>query len=359
MLSKRQNYYYLMRNRKQVVLLGFIVIVMIGLFLPIKITYKIKALAKVWPAREWYFMRNQDDSYISELFDYEKDAISHIISYKFERGDIATIRFQQSCTTGTQIKKGDTIGYIHSYLIENEIEKIKNQIATKKALLTAEESGSKQSEIDSYYQIFLFAKQALDLEKKNFERVQQLYNDSIIPLVDFEAAENAYKLAEISVDKAEFDYESSKTGEKPAELRIIDEQIIALENEISMLEKLKNKYFVISPIDGIILMDHINSKIFSVAQMETHILEIPVKASNSLYLDKISGIMPSISEYEAEIIKVNEQANQIEGNQILILKAKLNHPEGNLKPGMMTEVDILCDRITLLTYLKRNLFTSL
>ena len=52
--------------------------------------------------------------------------IIHLKRYKFERGDISEVNIKEDLKSGDFITQDDTIAYIHSYFIENEITKLRN-----------------------------------------------------------------------------------------------------------------------------------------------------------------------------------------------------------------------------------------
>ncbi|MEZ5084512.1 MAG: hypothetical protein R2750_13870 [Bacteroidales bacterium] len=155
-----------MRFNKRYVLLAILIIAIIVLFLPIKTNYSFDSTAKILPMKEWHLKRGQDDSYISELRNNRTDVLSLVKGYKFERGDISEIVLLKDLASGAYTEPGDTIAFINSYFIENEITKLQNAKKIEQEAMSVKLAGEKQPLIDEAVQRYNFAKQQKELEEK-------------------------------------------------------------------------------------------------------------------------------------------------------------------------------------------------
>ena len=348
-----------MKINRRLVLSLILLLAVITLFLPIKVSYSFKATAKINPAREWTLMRGQDDSYITEMQNYQTNVLSHIKSYKFERGDISEVLIESEILSGGLVGSGDTIAYIHSYLIENELIRLENLRAVEEGNLSASLAGEKKAMIEQATQKYNFANQQLALEEKNYNRYYELYKDSVISTSEFEVYENAYQLAVINVDIAQNELTSATTGVKQEDLNVIQQQILSYQREIANLRKQKEQYYVISPIGGIVTFNRVIGGILAVSDTSRYILTIPVKVNNVQYLNRISGIRFSIPGYDdmldASFIDLDENVSLFSDQQLVMAKALISGGHLKLYPGMAVQCTVLCDRITLLEFLKRSI----
>ncbi len=345
-------------NRRHILLLiGLLAIVVI--FLPIKMHYSFQATSLVYPAKEWYLKKAADDSFISELHDFEADVISHMISYKFERGDISELHIDTELATDDFVRKGDTVAYIHSYLIENEIVRLRNLRDVEKASISVSSSGAKKELIDEATQEYEFAKLKLNLEEKNYKRQQKLYRDSIISEAKFEIDENTYNLAKVNVQIAESELITLQTGKKTEEIDLIYQKIEAYNNQIENLEKLIGQYYIKPPISGRLRFSTSNSGIITVSDTGRYILKIPVKVNNVQYLNSISGIRFSVPGYddevEASFVGLDNNVNMSASEQMLMAKAVINLKLKRVYPGMAVQCEVICDKITIFEFLKRGI----
>lgn len=340
-------------------LLVILLIAGIVLFLPIKVHYSFEATAKIYPVKEWFLKRGQDDSYITEMQNYETNVVSHIKSYKFERGDVSEVLIDDKIVSGYVLSSGDTIAYIQSYFIENELIKLENLKSVEVGYLTAGLAGDKKALIDQAEQQYNFAKQQLELENKNYQRNLKLHRDSIISTAEFEIYENAYQLAAINVEIAYNELINVKTGVKQEELQVIRQRIDSYNKELALLNKLKQQYFVTVPITGIANFNQVIDGIITVSDTSKYILKIPVKVNNVQYLDRITGIRFSIPGYNekvgASFIDLDENVNLFSDQQLVMAKALISGGQFKLYPGMAVQCNVLCDRITLLGFLRRSI----
>ena len=345
-------------NRRHILLLiGLLAI--IALFLPIKVHYSFQATSLVYPAKEWYLKKAADDSYVSELHDFEADVISHMIAYKFERGDISELHIDTKLATDDFVQKGDTVAYIHSYLIENDIVRLRNLCEVEKASISVSNTGAKQELIDEAKQEYEFALLKLDLEEKNFKRQQKLYQDSIISEADFEIVENNFNLAKVNVQIAESELITLQTGKKTEEINLIYQKIDSYNNQIENLEKLMDQYYIKPPISGKLRYSTSNDGIITVSDTGRYILKIPVKVNNVQYLTSISGIRFSVPGYddevEASFVGLDNNVNMAASEQMLIGKAVIDLKLKRVYPGMAVQCEVICDKITIFEFLKRGI----
>jgi hypothetical protein len=321
--------------------------------------YGFQATSLVYPAKEWYLKKATDDSYVSELHDFEKDVISHMIAYKFERGDISELHIKDGLATDDFVKNGDTVAYIQSYLIENDIVRLRNLIEVEKASISVSNTGAKQELIDEAVQEYEFAKLKLNLEEKNYVRQQKLYRDSIISEADFEIVENAYHLAKVNVQIAKSELTSLQSGKKAEEISLIYQKIDSYNNQIENLEKLLDQYNIQPPISGRLKFSTSNSGIITVSDTGRYILKIPVKVNNIQYLTSISAIKFSVPGYDDEIeasfAGLDNNINVAANEQMLIAKAIINLKLKRVYPGMAVQCEVICDKITIFEFLKRGI----
>jgi hypothetical protein len=336
-----------------------LILALLVLFLPIKTNYSFEAVSLVSPASEWQFMRGQDDSFSSELHNYSSNSMSDIKNYKFERGDITDIKIFNNIKSGTAIKKGDTIAFIHSFHLENEIVKLKNlklvEIATLKVSLTGEKAPSIQESIEKNE----YARQQLNLEQKNIDRQKYLFEKGVVSEAEFEIAENQYHLAQINLDIAEKELITLKSGEKTEEIELIKQRISSYDTEINTYLQMLKQYYITAPIDGIVSFNKNIDGLIFIEDTSRYILKIPVRVRNIQFLNKISGIKFSIpgyrNTYDASFIDLDENVNLLSNQQMVIAKAEIKGNLNKIYPGMAVKCKVICDEVSLLNYLKREI----
>jgi hypothetical protein len=348
-------------NRRHILLIIFALALLV-LFLPIKVNYNFAATALVYPSNEWYLNRGQDDSFISEMHNFENNSLSNLKNYKFERGDIAEVRFMEGMSSNTFVSKNDTIAYLHSFFIKNELIRLRNLKQNEEAMLLANTAGKKQSLINQAEQEIIFANQQLDLQTRNYNRQLKLMQDSVISMADFEIWENEYNLAKINVEIKKNELLTLQTGEKTEELEAIQQQIDSYSREIRTLEHLESQYYITSPLNGVLRFSTIENGIFSVSDTSRYVLKIPVKVRNIQFMERLSSIKFKIpgfmEEIDAAYIDIDDNVNMFSNQQLVMAKAVITGNYYKVYPGMAVKCNVVCDEITIFEYLKREINLS-
>ncbi|MFU8842858.1 MAG: HlyD family secretion protein [Bacteroidales bacterium] len=345
-------------NRRHILLI-ILFCLLFAFFLPIKVHYSFESTAIVFPLKEWHLTRITDDALISELVDNQTNFSSHLKNYKFERSDISQIHFKDFLRSGVFVNSGDTLAYIHTFYLRNEITRLKNLKKTEEKNLLVNITGEKQELIDQAYNQYQLAKQQLNYDKKNFERYQDLVKDSIISPSEFEIFENTLHLSEINVQIAYHEWISLKAGSKPEEIDYIREMIDSYGREIKALEEQLEQYYIISPIDGVVGFDRVLNSVISVTDTSGYVLKIPVQVKNIRHLPNISSIRFSNSDrtviQNAIFLGLEEKMSILGSQQMAVAKALVDGGHNALHSGMAVKCRIYCDRITLYELFKRGI----
>ena len=134
----------------------------------------------------------------------------------------------------------------------------------------------KQELIEEQKQIFLHERIG-SWQKKITIRQIKLFNDSVISQAEFEIYESTNHLAETNVQIAYSELISLQTGEKIEEIQLIQQRIDSYSREIEILESLKEQYYIMPPISGVVNFNIRIDGILTVSDTSNYILKIPVK----------------------------------------------------------------------------------
>lgn len=296
---------------------------------------------------------------MSELQNFQTNVLSHLKSYKFERGDISEVNFDENLSAGDFVRKKDTLAYIHSYFINNEIAKLENLKRVEENAMEVYNTGEKQELIDQAEQQYDYALSEKDLASKKFQRHKKLYNDSVISEAEYEMYESAFKLSEINAEIAFNEIQTLKTGVKKEEIDYIQQKIDSYSREIEILESLKQQYYLVSPINGLVSYNNILDGIMTISDTSKYILKIPVKVRNIQYINQLTAIKFSVPGYDdekdASYISLDENVNILPNQQMVIAKAVIGGGNLKLYPGLAVQCVVICDEITLFQYFKRGI----
>jgi hypothetical protein len=326
--------------------------------LPIRVSYSFDGTGKVYPKQEWVLTRDTEGGLISTLYDHEWGIISEVSSYKFERGDIANIQITPFQASQKRIVlHGDTIARVRSYILEERINALQVQLAVEKARFRSTSAGEKVPVIAEARQRLEFAREQYNLDKLNFERAKGLYQDAVISELEFNEAENTFKLAEIQIKIARSALEAAEMGEKPEEVALIRATIKSIENELAFLLGKREQYTLVSPISGIADYTVVPEQVLAVDDTSKLILTVPVRLNNQRLVKKGTPLevrVPGLKEKLAgEVIGLNSEVQVLEGTQVLMVKAEVHDELGVVRKGTMVECTFKCEKIRLWAYLNR------
>jgi hypothetical protein len=348
-------------NRRHILIL-LLVLAILVIFLPIPIRYSFVATAKVYPVKEWKLSRGTEEGFWGQTYNYETDALGDFKNYRFERGDIAELQIRKDLEFDAPIEVNDTVAYIESYFIENEIMRLQNLRDVEIANMNVISTGEKQPMIEQAQRQYNYAMQQYDLEKKNFARQESLFRDSVITPADYDIYENALKLAEINSQVAYNELISLSTGEKDPVVNLSEQKIRSYEIEINRLETQKAQYTISTPISGLLTYNTETGGIIKVSDISRLLLKIPVAYQHSSYLNSLYKVSFSTPDNKITVNATfkgfDENINLIQNQQFVIARAVTSGPTPGIYPGMVVQCRIYCDKVSLLEYLKRNFSVS-
>jgi hypothetical protein len=351
-----------MRFNRRYVLIILLVLAILSVFLPIPVRYSFVATAKVYPVKEWKFSRGTEEGFWSQTYNYETDALGDFKNYRFERGDIAELQISENLEIDAPIGVNDTVAYIESYFIENEITRLNNLRDVEMANMNVVSTGEKQPMVEQAQRQYNYAMQQYDLEKKNFARQDRLFRDSVITPADYDVYENALKLAEINTQVAYNELMSLSTGEKDPVVYLSEQKIRSYEIEIRRLETQQAQYNIVTPISGLLSYNSEAGGILKVSDISRLLLKIPVAYQHSSYLNSLYKVTFSTPDNKitvnANFRGFDENINLIQNQQFVIARAVTTESTPGIYPGMVVQCRIYCDKVSLLEFLKRNFAVS-
>ncbi|MFK8104864.1 MAG: HlyD family secretion protein [Saprospiraceae bacterium] len=344
--------------------LFLLIAIVASVFVPVELPYAFDSTAKVYPLQKWVLQKSPDGSLISSLHNYKTGLMKDYASYQFDRGDVVNIKFNENQILGTKVDSGTLIANITSNSLQEDIVQLKNRIAIERANLTKELAGQKPETIRKGEEEVILAKQQLDLERKYFDRAEQMFKEGLISRAEFEDKENNFKGAQIRVELAQKNITVLDTGEKPEQISLIRTRINALDKEIAFLQNTSNNYTITSPIGGKVRFEtDLQGDRLIIEDSTEHILFIPVKLEDRDFVGLDSKVelkvLGSDSIVLAQLIEVSNKVEVIYNNLVVLAKASVKGSAGLLSTGMPIRCKVTCGSVTPKEYLKRAINVDL
>ncbi|MFQ5485302.1 MAG: hypothetical protein ACE5DO_08220, partial [Desulfobacterales bacterium] len=225
---------------------GIIIVLMLVavVYAPIDVPYTIESVAKALPLQEWVFLKTPGGVISTTLHDHRTGLVKNVEGYQFDRGDLIEVKFNGGWKSGKGVNAGETVAAIRSNRLDEQLVRLKSQLAVEKANRNVVASGQKKQLLTKLTEEINLAKENLRLRQLNLDRAKLLYKDGVIALTDLETAENAYNESFVKVKVAERAYEVGASGAKTESLSLASSRIKSLEEEIYFLEEKQDKYII-------------------------------------------------------------------------------------------------------------------
>jgi hypothetical protein len=352
-----------MRFRFRKFLLLAILILIIGVFfLPVKIPFSFRATGIVYPVKKWSLKTDFNGNYEGELKNYKTGVLEDVTSYKFDRGDIARLSLLPYFVNNSYVKAGDTLGYISSRFMDEKIQARQHLADVESKLLESSLTGEKESILENLRQKLIYAEQQFDLTKKSYDRSLVLFQDSVIPPNEFEIAQTTFENARTAVNIAKSEYEVAKTGEKPEEIKLIEERISSYKKEIEFYDNMKNDYVLLSPFSGKMIFDLYALEpveYISISDTSGYMLYAPIKFNYRVYLNLHSKIEFTVPGTEtilnSHLLEISNKVDYINNSQVVFTMSEIENPSEIIFPGLTVQCRFVCDEVSPWEYAKRTL----
>ena len=337
------------RNKKKILKLSLLISIIIALFIPIKIPYSISTIAKVKPAKQWLIVNGADGKLITTLLNNLNGNVENYSVTQFERGDVVQFFLHKNITAGMQVNERDSIAFITSNLSEIEMTQLKSELIAALAELKLSQSQEKESVIKTEQQKLEFARKQFEEQQNIFNRQKALFEKQLISQEEFELAKSSLELFKINVDIASERLATVQTGSKAEEIEFIKSRITGLQNQIKAVESKIQKYYILSPINGIIQRTYSTDTLINIEDYNDLIAFLPVKKNyfhelkvgqkviitNDLSCQKYEGTIYNLQDFD----KYNADRNNI----LVIVRINKNNQMNNHRKSFYSAEVVIKD----------------
>jgi hypothetical protein len=338
-----------------IAVIGFSLIVFCTIF--IKIPLHISTIGIIYPQAEYKIEKTNSDEIITTLNYYLSTKAGVTKSFIFDRGDVVNLDIFSSLHDGKILDIQDTIGIIHSLILDDRLTELKGNLALANARLKSFISGEKQSLINEAKQKVILEKLKVTEQETIVSRMKELKEKNLISQQEYEIAENTLDLFRAQVNIAEAQLKTVSTGVKNELIEQINTEIKLYKEQLKILNNKKEEYLLLSPIKGRVRRFYNSDTLLLVQDISSMITNIPIKLFNSQDVEigqKVSIFSPEFSlKQNAEIIRIDSTVTLSNNQQIMYTYAKINYLINKFPPGMVVKCKIYCGRINFLKYIGR------
>lgn len=280
--------------------------------------------------------------------DIRSEASGKILALYFDEGD--------------WVKKGDVIAEIDHEKLDIELVQAKARLAETEAQLKLLIKGLRDKEVERARETLLESKVLLKDNKREYKRIQKLYDEEVVDLGSRDKAEAAYEAAQKRHEIARKNYEIALEGSRKEEIQAGEAVKEAAEAQVKLIERRIEDATVTIPIDGVISERYVElGELMSVGSLIATVIDLKhvwvmayVSEKNlgkvtlgrqgkvmvdsfpdKEFIGKITYISP-----EAEFTPKNIQTKEERVKLVFGVKIEVDNPDQELKPGMPADAVI-------------------
>lgn len=161
-------------------------------------------------------------------------------------GRIDTLRVDE----GSMVKKGDIIAVLESKEIDAKVGQAKAAVKAAQAKLGLTEEGARREEIDAYEQLYFQAKHQYEFAEKSWNRINKLYQDSVVSAQVKDETEFKYNAAKAQMEATKAKYTIAQNGARSGEIDAVKALTDQAQNAYNEAMAYREELELKSPVTG-------------------------------------------------------------------------------------------------------------
>jgi hypothetical protein len=329
--------------------------------LPIRIPYSVKAPGKILPAKEWIVVKGADGQVMTMLVDHVRGVTANYAVSSFERSDALQFTLRDALATGAAVAALDTVGYAYSSDTEQQLARLRGELAAAQAALALNSSGEKEAIVEEARQQVAQATTRAEEFQKTLRRQKTLYENRLISQDDFDAVQAQANLHAIAIAIAQARLQAVQSGAKKEQIELAHAHTRALQEEIEVVQQRAASLALVSPMGGVVRRAFFGDTLLVIADTSSYIVLMPVRVREGLYLAPRQPVFLRSRDVfnlpQAELLHVETAASVLQGKPVLPVTAALHAETSEVVPGLVVQCTIRCDGVSPAEYLKRKFQT--
>lgn len=159
-----------------------------------------------------------------------------IVSYRFNEGD--------------KVKAGDTLVYLNTPEVDAKMMQAEAVKAAAEAQHAKALKGARDQEVTGAYEMWQKAQAGLEIAKKSYDRVRNLYEKGVMSAQKKDEAEANYQAMVATEKAARSQYEMAKEGARREDKAAAAALVNQASGAVAEVESYKKEGALVSPIDG-------------------------------------------------------------------------------------------------------------
>jgi hypothetical protein len=345
---------------------GFGAVLVLGILAMVfvEVPYLIRSRGIVLPVEEWSLHTGTGGTLVQLHENHLSGVVGQYSVSEYQRGDVARYVFNEELLASGKVHEGDTVAWVYTGDIQLDLIALQGDLAYQRSLLQVYLAGDRPEEIAVADSRIELARQELENQQAQTERVVRLHQEGVVSQQEYELSVNALRIREYALDVAESLRQALEAGRKPEDLEMVRSRIASLEIQEAQLKKHMDAFHLVSPISGVVIRER-NPLLADGTEAVLRIADLSVLAI-FLPIDYHEGLYAAIGQkvrlhaatggfsVEGSVVSVDNTV-RLMNNRPKIFLGVMAENEGseNLYRNMMVEASVVGDTIRLWEYLQR------
>lgn len=344
------------KERKGLIgLIGFLLVALILILLPVKIPYTITVEGKLYPAREWILVKQLDGSIQITEKDNRINLTNKVTTYQIDRGDLVEFYLNPEIQSKNYISRNDTIGIIISNETIRQLAELKSTLAVARGNLLITQTGQKETTLNIAQEQVNQAREKWDYQNKLLVRKKKLYDRRFISDEEFDLVQSTARVLELELLAAQANLHDLKSGAKPEEIALYQSEIKGIEEEVQALEDRLKKLTLAAPLDGNLIKVFFGDTLLIVGDTSTVVvMPVNIKYLSDLSLNqdiRISNKNLSGTSMEGAIFNLGRMTRYLNNEEIVLVTGIIRRRLENIPMNVVVTCSIKTKGVTIRQYL--------
>ena len=157
---------------------------------------------------------------------------------------------QMKVEEGQQVEKGELLYMLSTPELDAKLRQAEALKSAAAALDAAAVAGARIQQIEAALNMWEKAQAGLELARKTYERVQNLYNEGVVPAQKLDEAQANYKAMEATALAAKAQYDMASDGARKEDKEAAAARVRQAEGAVSEVESYLSDAAVYAPVTG-------------------------------------------------------------------------------------------------------------
>lgn len=163
---------------------------------------------------------------------------------------IATRILRFYVNEGDHVKAGDTLVVLEAPDMEAKLKQAKSAQSAARAMSEKEDNGTRSEQVMQAHEMWQKAQAGLDIARRTYERMERLFQESVISEQKRDEAKAQYDAARAQADAAKAQYDMAMNGSRKEDKAAARAQLERAENAVDEVQSYMNETVLLAAADG-------------------------------------------------------------------------------------------------------------